>query len=282
MPAEEKPFPAAEPPSDRSIPGGLGRLVDAGRGDVPAVTFVDSARGERVELGHATLANWADKIANLLTLELELEAGSVLPVDLGSHWTTLAVLVGAWRAGVVVALGDQTPSGPAAVREDRLPSGAADDRTIVVGTGIAARLTADAGDGLGLAEEGLAMPDEFPPVEVAASHPALSWDGRTVTHGALASAAQAAADLAGLPEGGRLATVRAVDTLEGLVTGPLAAWSARASLVLGTDPDRLEALARQERATAILDDGVGAEGEAERVAVGCDMDAEGALRVRPG
>lgn len=259
-------------------PGGLGGLVTADAGDRPAVTLVDRARGERTELGCATLANWADKTANFVTEELDLAAGDELTVDIGSHWTTLVVLLGAWRAGVVARLGpSEAGTGPAVVGEDRLDGRAGDD-VLVVGAGLVGRPLGDAHGGLAFPDDVLAMPDEFTPATLGADHPALRAEGAVLAHGELADAARAAAQLLGLRAGSRLASARPVDTVEGLVTGALAAWCADASLVLAADATTLDAVAASERADVVLDDGRGPQDAVP--AVRCAVTPEGGVRVR--
>lgn len=232
----------------------LNELVTAADGDRPAVTMVGPATGERTELGCATLSNWADKTANLLVDELEVDAGEEVGVDLGSHWTTLVVLLGAWRAGVVVRLGDADPAfGPAVVHEDRVGGVPVDDDVVVVGAGMAGRHVGEVHGGLSFATDVLSMPDEFSPTRWADDHPALRLNGRLATHGALARGAQAAAAALELQPRLRLASARPVDRLDGLVVGPLAAWVAGASLVLVADPAALADVVTAERADVALD-----------------------------
>lgn len=232
----------------------LGELVTAADGDRPAVTMVARSTGERTELGCATLSNWADKTANLLVEELEVDAGEEVGVDLGSHWTTLVVLLGAWRAGIVVRLGEADPEfGPAVVHEHRVGGMPVDDDVVVVGAGMAGRQVGDVHGGLSFATDVLSMPDEFSPVRLADGHPALRVSDRTVSQDALAGGAQAAAELMGLQPRLRLASARRVDRLDGLVVGPLAAWEAGASLVLVTEPASLADVVASERADVALD-----------------------------
>lgn len=257
----------------------LGGLVGAADGDRPAVTLVDPGGGERTELGCATLSNWADKLAGLLVWELELEAGDDLAVDTGSHWTTLVVLVGAWRAGVAVRLGEADPAhGPAVVSEQRAGRVPVDDDVVVVGAGMAGRHTRDVHGGLSFHTDVLSMPDEFAPPALAPGHPALRLGRATVTHDALLRGAHAAAELLALAPRSRLASARPVDGLDGLVAGPLAAWAAGASLVLAVDPARLDDVAASERADVALD--LARDG-GPPPAVRCELGEDGAVEVRP-
>lgn len=258
----------------------LSELVTAADGDRPAVTMVDPATGERTELGCATLSNWADKTANLLVDELEVDAGDEVGVDLGSHWTTLVVLLGAWRAGIVVRLGEADPAfGPAVVHEHRVGGVPVDDDVVVVGAGMAGRHVGEVRGGLSFATDVLSMPDEFSPTRWSDDHPALRVNGEPVTHGALARGAQAAAAALQLQPRLRLASARPVDQLDGLVVGPLAAWVAGSSLVLVADPAALADVVTAERADVTLD--LAADGQQPRDVRG-ELASDGSVHVRGG
>lgn len=258
----------------------LNELVTAADGDRPAVTMVDPATGERTELGCATLSNWADKTANLLVDELEVDAGDEVGVDLGSHWTTLVVLLGAWRAGIVVRLGEADPAfGPAVVHEHRVGGVPVDDDVVVVGAGMAGRHVGEVHGGLSFATDVLSMPDEFSPTRWSDDHPALRVNGELVTHGALARGAQAAAATLELQPRLRLASARPVDRLDGLVMGPLAAWIAGSSLVLVADPAALADVVTAERADVALD--LAADGRQPRDVRG-ELASDGSIHVREG
>jgi uncharacterized protein (TIGR03089 family) len=256
----------------------LSELVTAADGDRPAVTVVGPHPGQRTELGCATLSNWADKTANLLVEELELDAGDELAVDVGSDWTTLVVLLGAWRAGVVARLGDADPaSGPAVVHEQRAGSAPVDDDVVVVGGGMAGRHLGDVHGGLAFATDVLSMPDEFTASRPAPSGPALRLNGASTAHEALARAGQDAARLLGVPARGRVASARRIDRLDGLVVGPLAAWAAAGSVLLVADAASLADTAAAEHADVTV--GItGQDGEVTDLR--CDVE-EGAVRVSP-
>jgi uncharacterized protein (TIGR03089 family) len=68
----------------------------------PLITAYDDATGERTELSATTYANWVSKTANLLTEELELEAGDTVLLDLPAHWLVPVFLGAAWTAGIAV------------------------------------------------------------------------------------------------------------------------------------------------------------------------------------
>jgi uncharacterized protein (TIGR03089 family) len=67
----------------------------------PRLTWY-GADGARVELSTASLANWAAKVAGLLTDELGAVPGDRVAVLLPTFWQTAPVLLGAWWAGLVV------------------------------------------------------------------------------------------------------------------------------------------------------------------------------------
>ncbi|MEW1980885.1 TIGR03089 family protein [Citricoccus sp. NPDC079358] len=80
----------------------------------PRPAVVDhAAGGDRVELSGRVLANWAAKTANLLDVEGH-GPGSTILVDLPLGWKSLALLLGAARAGVQVRFASVSSSAPAA------------------------------------------------------------------------------------------------------------------------------------------------------------------------
>ncbi len=276
-----RPIPVA--PSSQSRPDPqptLGALLEARAatgGDDPALTFYGEATGERTELGHATLENWVAKAANLLVEELELVPGDVVDVRLPTHWTTVVLLLAAWRVGLVTWLDATARVAAAVVAEDRLDDrGDWPERLLLVGGGPAGRLIRPAGDGLGFAEEVLAFADDVDAPAVSPGDEALratvaAGDATVVraTHAQLLGAGAAAADAVGLATGGRLLSASPLDTVEGLVCGPLAALVVGASLVLVDDPESA-ALAERfaaERCTAAVAAGRAGPAAATRVRV---------------
>jgi uncharacterized protein (TIGR03089 family) len=87
----------------RTFPAALQAQVARGPG-IPLVTFYDDATGERVELSFATYANWVAKTGSLLQDELGLARGSLVAIDLPTHWVATVWLGAAWSVGV--AAGD--------------------------------------------------------------------------------------------------------------------------------------------------------------------------------
>ncbi|QWC84042.1 TIGR03089 family protein [Nocardioidaceae bacterium] len=92
---------APSPVAVTTLPDAYAARLRSSPGD-PLVTFYDLATGERVELSATTWVNWAAKVAGLLTDELDLERGSRLLLDVGTHWQASVLLGGAWWAGIEV------------------------------------------------------------------------------------------------------------------------------------------------------------------------------------
>src|SRR4051794_33835080 len=74
------------------------------------LTYYDDATGERFGLSAAELGEWSAATAALLTTECGLVSGDRVGVLLPPHWQTAVVLLGAWSAGMAVAV---PPGGPA-------------------------------------------------------------------------------------------------------------------------------------------------------------------------
>ncbi len=65
--------------------------------------------GSRREISGAVLENWAAKTANLLTEELETAAGERLDIQCSWGWRPVALALGAWAAGLVIATDPDEP-----------------------------------------------------------------------------------------------------------------------------------------------------------------------------
>lgn len=112
-------------------------LADLRRSDParPLVTFYDDATGERIELSVTTYANWVDKTAGLVQDELDVERGSLVLLDLPTHWLGAVWLGAAWTGGLCVTTdsglageADLVVCGPTGVEEY---AGTAHERPIV-------------------------------------------------------------------------------------------------------------------------------------------------------
>lgn len=226
----------------------------------PLVTYYGGAGesgAERVELSVRTAANWADKIANLLRDQLWLEPGLLARVELPTHWQSFVVVLGIWRAGLVLATDPGEPAaasfvGPAAAAAPR-PSIAGPRReSPVVACSLlplGARFADPLPDGwLDFAAEVPPQPDVL--IEPAADGPdALAVGGRS--HRQLATEAAEVAAEVGLGPGGRLLT-DLNPAGDGLLTALVAPLVRGGSVVLtpGLTPDQREPIAAQEQVTA--------------------------------
>jgi uncharacterized protein (TIGR03089 family) len=212
-------------------------LLDRRASSSPGQVFVtdyDLATGERIELGNATTANWATKIANLLTLDWGLEAGDAVAVELPTHWQAIVTILGAWTAGLVVqserAGAGGLVAGPAGVTgtaTDALRPGAPRLATALLplGRAFADELPAGWSD---FALEVPPQPDLLAlPVRVGAAD--IGWrTGRGATgrvevdHGQLIAQGRSAAAAFGLAPGGRLLTdVATFDEVRASAVGAL-------------------------------------------------------------
>lgn len=217
----------------------------------PLVTFYDHAAGERVELSGATVRNWVDKTANLLTDVLGASAGSQVSVALPTHWQTLVWVTACWRIGAVVVSGEATPDvaviGPATTHSGRLPAAGE-----VVATSLhplGARFDTPLPVGVtDYGSEVFAQGDRFTAtVPVRADTPA--WQAsRVFDHASLIEHALAAGSQLGLHPGVRLLTDANPATLAGALTAVLAPLLVDGSVVLVRHPDpaQLRSLATVE------------------------------------
>ena len=112
---------------DNALEGWLTRAPAA-----PILTYY-GPDGARVELSAATTANAVHKACNVFRDELFFDAGDVVWVDLPCHWQAPALILGAWAAGLTVAVGPPPADAAATVTSDagRLPA---------LGTGLAVSL----------------------------------------------------------------------------------------------------------------------------------------------
>ncbi len=92
-------------------------------GAAPAVTVLFPAG--RQEQGVASLAQWAAKGAHLLEVDLMLTPGDVLRLDAPLSWTSAAVSLAAWWAGIAITLDEDAEV--VVAHEDRLAETVGDD-----------------------------------------------------------------------------------------------------------------------------------------------------------
>jgi len=241
-------------PAPRSIPALLRRLSDDDPG-VPRLTFyaADHERsGERIELSARVLSTWVAKTANLLEEEFEVGPGSVVAIDLPTHWRTLVFQLAAWSTGAAVRLGPDRPADVlVSSSTETLQRNASEEGIAVSLAPLAVNFGGPVPDGvLDYARVITGYGDTYSPMlEAGADDPALeAADGRALTHGALlASAAEAGEEW---PLGVRLLTdIGPAD----VVRGPLAAWARTGSVVITPSLETLpESVVASERTTATL------------------------------
>jgi acyl-CoA synthetase (AMP-forming)/AMP-acid ligase II len=184
-------------------------------GTRPLLTWYDDSTGERIELSVATAANWAAKTANLLVDEHGLGPGDAIRLSPASHWLTAVAVLGAWTAGVAVALS-------AAGSEPQLP-----------------------GDPARFMREVLPQPDALLVAPASPADIAVRLDGRTLSLEELVAAAGAP------PTGARVLSTLPLDSVDGLVAALVTALVGGGSsvLVVSADPQRLASRAEAERVT---------------------------------
>ncbi|PRY12556.1 TIGR03089 family protein [Kineococcus rhizosphaerae] len=211
-----------------------------------------ASSGERIELSARVLATWVAKTANLLEEEFEVGPGSVVAIDLPTHWRTPVFQLAVWSTGAAVRLG---ASGAADVLVSSSPQTLARDasaeRIAVSLAPLAVNFGAQVPAGvLDYARVVTGYGDTHLPLQAPGPEdPAIELaDGSTIAHPAMAAAAAAAGEQ--WPVGVRLLT----DVGPGdVVRGPLAAWARTGSVVLTPSLAALpEKVVASERATATL------------------------------
>jgi len=244
-------------PAARTVPDALERRLrgDAGR---PLVTFYDDATGERIELSVATYANWVAKTAGLVQDELDVEPGSLVVLDLPTHWLGTVWLGAAWSLGLAATDDDRllTDAGLVVCGPDRLEEHA--DRA--AGTPVVALSLRPLGGRFtealptGVVDYGavvLAQPDVFVPVEPAGADD-VAWRDSNGT-ATQADLLDEAAGSSVVGPGGRLLTDRNPCSRSGLssLLAPVLR-DASAVWVRHADPGGWDARAAQEQATDLL------------------------------
>jgi uncharacterized protein (TIGR03089 family) len=215
----------------------------------PLVTGYDGRTGERAELSSATAANWAAKIAGLLTDELGAQPGERVGILLPPHWQAAVVLLGCWTAGLPAAPGDE--SAPVVVAtEDRIAD--LGPRTAVLATSLAplgGGLTAPTSAVVDLPVAARACPDRFVGPPPAPDDPLLRLAAGEFTGVELVAAARAATDRWRLHPGDRLLSIQPWDTLDGVLAGLVVPLLIGGGVVLCRDLDgaRLAQVAADER-----------------------------------
>lgn len=220
-------------------------LANAAR---PLVTQYDDARGSRIELSVATVANWAAKTANWLRDEHDVTPGTAVSVALPAHWQTAGVLLGAWWCGAHVT--DEPKGAEIAFVPDGVEAPGAYTVAVVALDPLGMGLGAPPTHGVDYLNEIRIFGDHFTAPPVPGDTPALL---ESTVDDVVAAARDRARTL------GMTAESRALSTLDwsfpdGVLSGLLAVLAAGASVVQSGQaaPDRLAALRTAEHTTLDL------------------------------
>jgi uncharacterized protein (TIGR03089 family) len=197
----------------------------------PTAPLITDCTQGRVELSQVTFDNWVCKTVNFLRLELDVEPGSVIGVDLPLHWMSAVWFVAVWESGAHVSLQAGAD----------LRVGTTDDADVLV-----------VPDPFGMAPPPAGSKSEaYFPADVRAMPDALilpSPQPGAMAGGAdapeLAAAAAHYAERVGLRARGRLLTDLAPRDLPGVLAAIAAPLSVGAAVVYGGDP-------HQEATTAV-------------------------------
>jgi len=160
------------------------RLLAARRHEPTPWLVWHSAEGERIELSGRVFDNWVAKSANLLGEVFDITQGSLVVIDLPSHWKSLVLAVAALHHGASVLPSDHPRAGEAQLWITNDPASQSVPASAeVLAVDLAALALSFNGD-LGPAEDYNAsvrsFADGFLPQPVAGSVPALlTADGAT-------------------------------------------------------------------------------------------------------
>jgi uncharacterized protein (TIGR03089 family) len=206
--------PPSRPDPDVADLAAALRDAHAAVGAGPAVTVLFPEG--RQEQGVASLAQWAAKGAHLLEAELLMSPGDALRLEAPLSWTSAAVSLAAWWAGLAITLDEDTEV--AVVHAERRADVAAGD-VLVLGDRI------DGAPDDGTADEPWvravqSFPDQPPMPRARADGPALRSDGRRWSHRDLLEAARGIAPGSGTL-GVDAATVEPVEGLIAVAVRPL-------------------------------------------------------------
>jgi uncharacterized protein (TIGR03089 family) len=234
---------------------GLARPAAVAGAEVPLLTHYDPD-GRRTALSAAELGGWAARTAGLLH-DCGLGAGSRAAVLLPPHWRTAAVLLGAWSLGVTVSFQLAATAGLPDVGPD---AGVPFDVVFVARERVGSWLE-DVPDAphrfvLGGASDGYrefeaavaAFPADAPPPALVRAGAPASGDG--TTYGQWGGIAREIAGLQDLRSGDRV-VVDATEH-EHPVKWLLAPLSVGASVIICTDPARVDEIAAAEDASRVF------------------------------
>lgn len=153
------------------------------RGHRPAISVLLPTG--RQEQSFASLQQWAAKGAHFLELEAELDPGDRLGLRASASWTTAAVLLSAWWAGLLVTLDG---AAPLVVTDGAAPPPGSDALWLGDGLDGAPRPPATAAAWVHTVQT---FPDLPPPPRAAADLPALAYGAVLLTQAELLERADA-------------------------------------------------------------------------------------------
>jgi uncharacterized protein (TIGR03089 family) len=167
--------PPSRPESDVTDLAAALRIATSRVGAGPAITVLFPEG--RQEQGMASLAQWAAKGAHLLEVDAMLEPGDTIGLDAPLSWTSAAVCLAAWWAGIGVSLDGDAEL--AVVHEDRNAASTANERYLV-GDRIDGSPTGDLGSEPWVRAV-QTFPDQPPPPRASPDAVALRSGARTWT-----------------------------------------------------------------------------------------------------
>ncbi|MEI6362259.1 MAG: TIGR03089 family protein [Actinomycetes bacterium] len=220
----------------------------------PLVTYVDTARGERVELSSTSVENAAAKIANALRDEFDCEAGARVSISLPMHWQRTAWCAGIWTAGCLLALDDLGTTDLTVLDEhSALTSSSTAGEVVAVslhpfGLPISAVLPSGIQDATVSVRN---QPDAYlfePPLP---SYPALVWNAEERSQEQVLDQAAALAARWGLSAGGRLLVAGGIDLVDAWLACLAVPLVTGGSVVLATGDVDADVIVAAERITAV-------------------------------
>jgi uncharacterized protein (TIGR03089 family) len=249
-------------PEPRDTPTALLGALAGSDPTRPRLTWYDDepgpTRGERIELSGRVLANWTAKAANLLQDDLDAGPGTVVALDLPTHWRAAYWLFAAWSVGAEVVVGVSLAHHQPAVvvTDDPVDWAGAGAQVVAVSLPALGRAWTGAPLAAGVVDEAKELAtygDRYDAWAAAEDDQvALRTPERVWTYAELVPAARAAAVEAGLGEGARVLTSAGPELA---VARWLAAWAVDGSLVLvrpgaGNDTSAGDDAAPDPRASA--------------------------------
>jgi uncharacterized protein (TIGR03089 family) len=220
----------------------------------PLVTYLDSARGERVELSGASVENAGAKIANALREEWDCDPGYRVSIRLPLHWQRATWCAGIWTAGCLLVPGSDAQADLTVLDESSALHLVPATGTVVAvslhpfGLPISSALPAGIDDATVPIRS---QPDAYlfdPPL---AEYSALTWEGVMRTQDEVWEHAAGLASAWGLGTGGRLLVTDDLDALDAWTAVLAVPLLTGGSVVLAVGEIDTETITAAERITAV-------------------------------